>query len=115
MLLVLAFGLVAQPVLGAMGEVHELTAHADTAGGHTGHHAPHASVAAAPADDTRDAGAPMHELLHYAHCCGHAPGLAATGVSLPTFQWIRSAPDDHEAQAVASSRAATPFRPPISA
>jgi len=114
-LLVLALGLMVQPVLGALGEVHEFTAHTDSAHGHTDHNLPHEHAVAAQADDERDVGGPMHQLLHYAHCCGHSAGLASAELPLPSFHWVATPPGDSQASSVVPSHATTPFRPPISA
>ena len=112
-LLVFAFGLVTQPVLGALGEVHELMEHTDSGGGHTDHNLPHEPAPTTPADE-RDAGGPMHVLLHHVHCCGNTVGLTSVGLPLPSYHWPTGHPGDTMARPVASSHAATPFRPPIS-
>lgn len=113
-LLVFAFGLVAQPVLGSLGEMHELAEHADSAGGSIDHNLPHGHASATQADE-HDTGGPMHQLLHYAHCCGHSAGLASTDLPLPSFHWVTTHPSDPQPYSVVPSHAATPFRPPISA
>lgn len=114
MLLVFALGLLAQPVLSALGELHELTVHADSARGHTGHNVPHEHASTTQADE-RDTGGPMHELLHYAHCCGHTVGLAGADLPLPSFHWPTAHPVDAKTGPIVVSHASTPFRPPISA
>lgn len=114
MLLVFALGQLTQPVLGALEDVHQLTAHADSASGHTGHHSPHGRASATPAGE-RGAGGPMDELLHYAHCCGHSVGLASSNLALPNFKWPDPHPSDPMASPVSASHAGAPFRPPISA
>ncbi len=116
MLLVFAFGLVAQPVLDGWREVHEHTAHADSARGHDLHGLlPHEHTSTPPSDE-RDTGGPVHTLLHnYAHCCGHAVGLAAMELPLPCFHGPEAAPGDAVIRPAAASHTATPFRPPISA
>lgn len=114
LMLVLALCLAVQPLLAAVGEVHESTNHAATAGLHDDHAAPHRTVQAGDADRDRDDGT-LHLLLHYAHCCGHnvavaAAGLAALNVA-PAGKQVLPPVMSH----VASSRPNTPFRPPIRA
>lgn len=66
-LLLIAVGLVFQPVLAAAGEIHEFSH--DPSGSHA--HDVHADSGAASdlADDTAGS-ATLHVLLHFAHCCG---------------------------------------------
>jgi hypothetical protein len=114
MLLVFTFGLVAQPVLGSLGEMHDLAEHADSAGGCIDHKLPHEHASTTQADE-HDSGGPMHQLLHCTHCCGHSAGLASTDLPLPSFHWGATPPATQPAHSVVPAHAATPFRPPISA
>ncbi len=104
-LCVLLFGVVAQPAMAAVGDVHELShglalhAHAD---------------AHAFGDDGGEPGENadlQHALMHAGHCCGHL-------VAIPmTLDWAPVALPDHApvsfSVAVASRRVDNPLRPPI--
>lgn len=113
LMLVLALCLAVQPLLAAVGEVHETTSHA-TAGLHDDHAVPHRTVQAGDADRDSDDGT-LHLLLHYAHCCGHNVGLIAAGPAA-----LNIAPAGKQALPpvtthLVSSRPNTLFRPPIRA
>ena len=116
----LALGMAMMPVLGSLGELHEL-AH-DPSGSHgvATHGEHHASAADSHGSDQADAdGAegqgsdPLHALLHFAHCCGQQsltasalmPSLvqpaSSTALRIPVAQDIPRAPT------------LAPFRPPI--
>lgn len=99
--------LVLQPVLAAVGELHEITAHAilDHAHGDDAHHD--------GSDDTHDGDSPLHALVHVAHCCTQASTAAlpaCAGVLAP-------APAAPLPVLTAGMRASAPdgdlFRPPI--
>ena len=123
-LALLVLGVLAKPVLASIGEVHELQH--DPAGRHLhldddGRHLPVADDARADSEPTttRPAGAPsdgdglLHELLHFAHCCGQSPqSVPAVAATLP------AAPGD----TALATRTSVPaprhhahgvFRPPI--
>lgn len=77
-LALLALGLCLQPVLAAMGEVHEVAAHAAQAATHADVHAHgHADVAVQDGDAGRgpERESPLHLLLHFAHCCGQSASV----------------------------------------
>lgn len=112
-LVLLVFGLVAMPVLAAMGELHEL-AH-DPAGMHalSGHDEP--APNAAQDDEPREEGGSetLHTLIHFAHCCGQSP-LA----SVPALVFVASSPAGGvlllpEPQLLSQASSLAPFRPPI--
>lgn len=113
-MLVFALCLAAQPVLGALGEMHEFSAHAATAGLHLDHLTPHEEAQAGSAAQ-EDTGSTLHMLLHYAHCCGQTVALAAGEfASLPVV--LASAhPLPPVSPQVAASHLTNPFRPPIRA
>lgn len=74
-LALLALGLCLQPVLAAMGEVHEVAAHAAQAATHAHVHAdldvdPRTSDAQTPERESS-----LHLLLHFAHCCGQSASV----------------------------------------
>jgi hypothetical protein len=114
-LLVFACGVAAQSLLGVLGEMHELTAHATAGAGVADHLTPHEHQVAAETGGGAEEGSPLHVLLHYTHCCAHSiwiSGAAAPHDSLALS--AIAAPADVTPQ-VAASRLTAPFRPPIQA
>lgn len=113
-LLLLLLCLIAQPVLAAWGEMHELTAHADTTSQDSAldHRAPHSH---ATTDDHSggDPGDPNHALSHHAHCCGQPQLPFLSQLPLPAFEFISMMPSPATTRPIAASHFATPFRPPI--
>ncbi|KAF1684969.1 hypothetical protein B1992_13700 [Pseudoxanthomonas broegbernensis] len=113
--LLLVLGLLARPVLGSVGEVHEL-AHEDAAA-----HA-HASAVDGPShgaghadDGERGTAGLLHALLHFAHCCGQVPALPSAAPT-PALAWTAAvAPRPLDHGGLPSAPVLTPFRPPISA
>lgn len=109
-LVMLLFAVVSNPLLAAVGDVHELSqasaSHADPA---------HCDVA--DDQDTQDdegAGDLLHALVHGAHACGHLVGLATpTFVVEPSFGHV--AAPDHAVKPLESLRPLTITRPPITA
>ena len=106
-LCVLMLGVVAQPALAAVGEVHELS--------HGGNLHDVDAHAEGPDDDAggdpdADAGL-SHALMHAGHCCGHL-------VAIPmTLDWAPIALPEQApvsfSVAAASRRVDNPLRPPI--
>ncbi|CAI8799799.1 MULTISPECIES: hypothetical protein [Gammaproteobacteria] len=104
MLAILALGLVVQPILGSVSELHELTH--DVAGTHGSE-----ETLTAGEDDTAGA---LHVVHHFAHCCGHAVPTAAAPVVFSQISHIE--PTSLTAsRRVPSGRWLAPFRPPIAA
>lgn len=104
----LVLGLLVQPVIGAMGELHEVMSaeHAevstyDSARGLF-------SVAAAP--DEPDALQLVH---HIAHCCGHIAAMATAEIAVPQMIPAQAVPRLDIAQPPTAGRWPAPFRPPI--
>lgn len=104
----LVLGLLVQPVIGAMGELHEVMSaeHAevstyDSARGLFG-------VAAAP--DEPDALQLVH---HIAHCCGHIAAMATGEIAVLKVTPARSVPRLDVAQPATAGQWPAPFRPPI--
>lgn len=106
-LCVLMLGVVAQPALAAVGEVHELSHGGNLHDGdaHTGD-----AGDGAGGDPEADAGL-SHALMHAGHCCGHLVAIPVTldwaPIALP-----EQAPISFSV-AVASRRLDNPLRPPI--
>lgn len=116
----LALGMALMPVLGSLGELHEL-AH-DPSGSHVrathgDHHAPAAdSHDGAGADTGTEDGQgsdPFHALLHFAHCCGQQSLTGSTLMPLLAQPGSSPALLMPDAQVVPRSAALAPFRPPI--
>ena len=104
MLAILALGLVVQPILGSVSELHELTH--DVAGTHGGD-----KTLTAGEDDTAGT---LHVMHHFAHCCGHAVPTAAAPLALSRIG--HSEPTKlTDSRLVPSGRWHAPFRPPIAA
>ncbi|QOY62661.1 hypothetical protein INQ40_12455 [Lysobacter sp. H21R4] len=112
MLVLLGLGLVLQPVMAAVGEMHEL-AH-DPSGMH-GHdvHADDLDVELEASGEQDQGGAKtLHVLLHFAHCCG------ATAAVLNVFEPIPAMPAPErltiaKAPVPPAVRLSSPFKPPI--
>lgn len=114
LMLVFALCLAVQPVLGALGEMHELSAHATTANEHHDHLTPHEDVTQT-GDGAQEQEGGLHQLLHYTHCCGHTVALA-TGESATTILPLASNQVlPSVSPQAAASHLTNPFRPPIQA
>lgn len=108
----IALGLVLQPVMATVGEMHEL-AH-DPSGMHS--HDLHADeldaeLAAAGEQDQGEAKT-LHVLLHFSHCCGAAAAMLPIVKALPVMPLsgrlaIATTP------ILLQARLTSPFKPPI--
>ncbi|TBV74496.1 hypothetical protein [Pseudoxanthomonas winnipegensis] len=108
-LAVLLLAVLANPVLAAVGDLHEATRGSAAHLHHADQHA-----LAADADDADDAGDLLHALMHAAHCCGHLTAIPSQFALLPMAA-VRAAP---QARADLPARSHTPslaLRPPIAA
>ncbi len=112
LLALLSLGLVLQPLLAAVGELHELAhdptgTHAVLDGGDV--------AKDGPAKDAGDKSDPssLHLLLEYAHCCGQMPLSAWPAVASATVFPVIADPPQAEPQLPLQARAFIPFRPPI--
>ena len=107
-----ALGLVLQPVMAAVGEMHEL-AH-DPSGTHS--HDLHAdeldAELVAAGEQDQDGAKTLHVLLHFSHCCGATAALLPVLKPLPVMPLggrlvIAKTPIPLQA------RLTSPFKPPI--
>lgn len=107
-----ALGLVAQPVLAAAGEMHEL-AH-DPSGMHS--HAEHAddvdAELTATGEQNEEGAETLHVLLHFAHCCGAAAAMVPILNSIPALP-VNGHLAIVETKILPQARLTSPFKPPI--
>ena len=104
----LVLGLLVQPVIGAMGELHEVMS--------TGHAEAAASISVGGVSDVADAPDQPDALQlvhHIAHCCGHIAAMATGEIAVPKMIPARSIPRLDAAQPATAARWPAPFRPPI--
>lgn len=116
-LLVLAFvalGMAAQPVLSALGDMHQ-AAHDIAAQDQPAHD--HFARDTHEADAAHDLGTPpvLHELLHLAHCCGHPVAVELVASVLPDAAAPHAQPASRSVASRHERRRIAPFRPPITA
>lgn len=108
-LAVLLLAVLANPVLAAVGDLHEATR------GSAEHlHQVDEHALAADADDADAAGDLLHALMHAAHCCGHLTAIPSQ-FALPPMVFARSV---LQARVMLPARSHTPslaLRPPIAA
>ena len=122
-----ALGLVSQPVIASLGDLHEL-AH-DAAADHAGmvheDHADHVHANHADHDDSVDedltaadesehapAGT-LHLLMHHAHCCGQSAMAALSAGDVVPVAPNGSRPALPQSQRLLQAPSFPPFRPPI--
>lgn len=85
----LALAMVLQPVLAAAGDIHELGHDGEVATAGNADHQ-HDTGDTVPADDGKQ-GESLHFLLHFAHCCGHAPSALLGGLEVVAFTPVSDA------------------------
>ena len=106
----LALGMVLQPVMASMAEAHEL-AH-DPTGGHAHVERADALADELAVDEDEGAAVTLHMLLDFAHCCGQSTSL------IPALQVMNLVPAaerpllDRQPLPL-HPRTFTPYRPPI--
>ena len=107
-----ALGLVLQPVMAAVGEMHEL-AH-DPSGSHVhGQHADDLDAGLDAGDEQDEDGArTLHVLLHFAHCCGATAALVQLLGPVPSMPADASLATAMTPMAP-QPRLSSPFKPPI--
>lgn len=103
-------GVIVQPVVASMSEIHELSHEP------TGHQmlAEHLDPTE---DDDGDAGSPgaLHALHHFVHCCGQFTAIMTVAFDSPLPLAASGLLATGESQARSDTRALAPFRPPIAA
>ena len=107
-----ALGLVLQPVMAAMGEMHEL-AH-DPSGTHSHDlHADELDAELATAGEQDHGGAKtLHVLLHFSHCCGATAALLPVLKPLPIMP-LSGRVTFAKTPMPLQARLTSPFKPPI--
>lgn len=114
----LAFAVLLQPVLSALGEVHEAAAHAASGADlHPDHAQPHDDPhgVVPPHDGPSEDGGVLHVLLHVAHCCGYSMGLAIDASIAPAMRIDAARLLPPVSVRRPGAHLTSPFRPPISA
>lgn len=122
-LVLLALGVMAKPVLAAVGEVHELQhdpsglhlhhGDAEGEGNHAG--AGSESMTAQPglAPHAPGDGGLLHDLLHFAHCCGQSPPTVPMAAMTLPGPVAASTPSAIDSAPAPTHRTHGVFRPPI--
>lgn len=106
----LVLGGVFQPMLAAMGELHEFTH------GLSEQHLHDGGDVQTELDEAGDrADGTLHLIHHFAHCCGQLSAMLVPSVDLPVAAHDTSPVLPGSAQRVLSDLAPAPFRPPIRA
>ena len=113
-LLLLLLCLIAQPVLAAWGDMHELTAHSSSTGAGLDHDALHSDTGT-DEGETDPSGDPLHALSHHAHCCSQPQLPFLSPLPIAVYALPSITPWPAKARAINASAFATPFRPPIQA
>ena len=108
-------GLILQPVLASLGELHEL-AH-DPSGLHShsvqSDHSAMPSTLSSQGPQAAARTATLHVLLHFAHCCAQSSVVMTTGLAFVAGVPAASQPIEQRAQVVLPARPMALFRPPI--
>lgn len=117
LMLVFAMCLVVQPVLGALGEMHEAAAHAYTTltSLHQDHLVPHGDETLGQGTPHDDGSSTLHLLLHFAHCCGQSMGFAVEALIAPAMRIDAARLLPPVSVRDVGAHLTSPFRPPISA
>ena len=110
LLAMLMLGLCLQPVLAAVGEAHEVVAHAANADpqGQSGVDADDMGGDPAGADES-----PLHDLMHFAHCCGQVSTVLPPGLPKLVAQAPLRMPGGDVASLPLAKRPSPHDRPPI--
>ena len=116
-LVLFAFGLVMQPVIASLGEMHEL-AHDPTGGHALAHsHTDHSDGKQVEPGDTTESGqepaSTLHFLMHHAHCCGLSGLAVLPAMRVAPMALGGACPALVEPQRLLQAPSLTPFRPPI--
>lgn len=111
----LAFVLVTQPVIAALGQMHETFEHGGVAlVDHLDHEHAHAAVGV-DATGVEESPSALHELSHLIHCCGQPTAADIAGVELSQVHETRALTGLHAVPTRFDVRRNAPYRPPISA
>lgn len=109
----LLLGLCLQPVLAAVGEAHEAAAHASRAASHV-----HVDIDVEAAGSDGDAAgaddSTLHDLMHFAHCCGQVSTVLPSGLQKLAAQPLQRTSGGDLDSLPLSKRPSQHDRPPIS-
>lgn len=108
----LVLTLVVSPVLGAIGEMHELTHATQLASHHAGHDA---LVEDAGIVDEGDGAAALHVVHSFVHCCGQTAAVGPAALAVLPAADLKTLLQRFELRPVATARLQDVFRPPIKA
>ena len=113
-------GMIVQPVLVSMSELHALShatiEHGLVENGTLAHQSQveHSNKMASGTDEQGSSGA-LHALHHFAHCCGSFTAIMSVGFVLPSPPAASGLLAAGESQARTNTLELAPFRPPITA
>lgn len=124
MLAMFALGLVSQPVITSLGDLHELAhdataahagmVHADHVHANRVDHGDSVDEELTAADELENAPAgTLHLLMHHAHCCGQSAMTALSAVAVVPVAPNGSRPALPRSQRLLQAPSFPPFRPPI--
>lgn len=113
LMLVLAFGLLAQSLIDLSGQTHEALLHAEAGQTYT-HHEPHDHDAPHPGDTEQDAGNALHVLMHQP-CGTHCVWMPGAPVARLLTGLVSAAIPFEAVGPIYSAERTVLFRPPIQA
>jgi hypothetical protein len=117
LMLLIAFGMLAQSVLDLSGQTHDAVLHPDAGVTYTSHvDHDHELEHVAPGEDgaDRDPAATLHLLMHQT-CGGHCIWIAGTAIARVPVEVLPTAMPPETTAPIPSSGLTAPFRPPIRA
>jgi hypothetical protein len=102
-----------QPVLAALGAIHDFSSHPDSALLSHGEHSAAHNHTSTSDNDHKNERDPLHGLLHFGHCCGHASGIIGSNWALKLPVRTALPPAWPVSLRTPSVDLTNPFRPPI--
>lgn len=115
LLVLLAVGVIGQPLVDSVAELHESVLHADAGEAYTHHHDHLAHHDESTGNDGgKDSGSALHLLLHQP-CGGHCVFIAMAHVQPMLSEAMHAAIPDEFTRRIPPTDYTAPFRPPIAA